>query len=389
MEGARVLKGKNPKNVMFIMVSYLPIPGKLGEMKTKPTQNAIRQLNSYGIQPDMIIARSAASLDKRRKNKIAIQCNLSADDVISAPDIESIYDVPLNFEKDNLGERILDILHLKLKKKKNDLKEWKAFTRKVKNAKKKLDIAVVGKYFDTGDFVLSDVYISVIEAIKYSAYKQGAKPKLHWLNSKDFESGKTKVSTLSKYDGVIVPGGFGETGIEGKLKVIKYLREKKIPYFGLCYGMQLATIEYARNVLKLKDANTHEINPKAKHLIVDIMPEQKKLIEENNYGATMRLGVYPAKLKKGTIAQTLYGVNKVEERHRHRYEINPEYINQLEEGGIVFSGTSPDGRLMEIMELPKSVHPFFLATQFHPELQARPLRPHPLFTGFIKAALKK
>lgn len=389
IEAARVLKVKNPDDVLFIMVSYLPIPGTLGEMKTKPTQNAVRQLNSYGVQPDFIIARSAVSLDKKRKEKIAIQCNLNIENVISAPDIESIYDVPINFEKDNLGNILLASLKLKHKQKETNLVEWKAFAAKCKNAKKEVNIAVVGKYFNTGDFVLSDAYISVIEAVKYSSYIQGAKPKLHWISSKAFEDGKLKISSLKNYDGVIVPGGFGETGIEGKMKVIKYVRENKIPYLGLCYGMQLAVIEYARNVLKLKDAQTHEINPEAQHLIVDIMPEQKELLKDKNYGGTMRLGVYPAELKKGTIAHKLYKVDSIEERHRHRYEINPDYIDRIVEGGMVFSGTSPDGRLMEIAELPKSEHPFFLGTQFHPEMQARPLNPHPLFTGFIKASLMR
>lgn len=388
IEAARVMSSRNPKDVVFVMVSYLPIPHNLGEMKTKPTQNAVRQLNSYGVQPDMIIARSAEPLDDKRKEKIATQCNVSMEDVISAPDVESIYDVPLDFEKEHVGERLLELLDLPQKKhKKADLAEWKAFTTQAKKTKRTISIAVVGKYFDTGNFMLSDAYISVIEAIKYSSYLGNAKPDIHWLNSKDFESGKVNLELLSTYDGIIVPGGFGETGIEGKLMVIRYARENKIPYFGLCYGMQLATIEYARNVLKLKDAHTHEINPKAKHLIVDIMPEQKKLLENKQYGATMRLGSYPAKLKKGTLAAKLYGADTTEERHRHRYEINPVYIKKLEKGGLVFSGTSPNGKLMEIMELPETVHPFFLGTQFHPELQARPLSPHPLFNGFVKACL--
>lgn len=351
IEAARVLKVKNPNDVLFVMVSYLPVPGTLGEMKTRPTQHAVQQLNSYGIQTDVVIARSTIPLDKKRKEKIAIQCNLHIENVISAPDIESIYDVPINFEKDNIGELILNLLNLKKTQKETNLKEWKAFANRCKNAKEEINIAVVGKYFDTGDFVLSDAYISVIEAMKYSAYKYGTKPKLHWINSKAFEDGTLKPASLKKYDGIIVPGGFGETGIEGKLKVIKYARENNIPYFGLCYGMQLAVIEYARNVLKLKDAQTHEINPNSSHLVVDIMPEQKKLLADKKYGATMRLGVYPAKLKKGTIAQKLYGTDKIEERHRHRYEINPDYISRLVEGGVVFSGTSPDDKLMEIAEL--------------------------------------
>lgn len=389
MEAARVLKIKHPNDVIFIMVSYLPIPGKLGEMKTRPTQNAVRQLNSYGIQPDFIIARSKVPLDLKRKDKISIMCSVPAEHVISAPDIESIYDVPLNFEKDRLSEYILKALHLKNQKGGEGLGPWKAFVGKVKNAKKEVNVAIVGKYFDTGDFMLSDAYISVIEAVKYSAYKCGAKPKLTWLNAKDFEAGKAKVAELKKYDGIIVPGGFGESGIEGKLAVIKYARENKIPYFGLCYGMQLMTIEFARNVLGFRDANTAEINPQSKHLVIDIMPEQKKLIASGNYGGSMRLGSYPAILGKGTIARKAYGAEIIRERHRHRYEVNPEYIEMIETKGLKFTGKSPDGKLMEIAELPQDKHPFFLGTQFHPEFQARPLSPHPLFTEFIKASLER
>ncbi|MFQ5662078.1 MAG: CTP synthase, partial [Candidatus Paceibacteria bacterium] len=388
IEAARVLKVKNPDNVLFVMMSYLPIPGKLGEMKTRPTQNAVRTLNSYGVQPDIIIARSECALDRKRKEKIATSCNVPASLVISAPDIESIYDVPVNFEKDNLGENVLGLLGDNSKKRKTDLRKWQNFTRKSKkarNGKKSVNIAIVGKYFDTGNFVLSDAYLSVIEAIKFSSYQLGVKPIIHWVNSKDLDKDATKVKTLGEYDGILTPGGFGEKGIEGKLKVIKYARENKIPYFGLCYGMQLVVIEYARNVLKLKDANTGEIDSDAKHKVIDVMEEQKEKLAKNNYGGTMRLGVYSANLKKDTIAQKAYSTNKISERHRHRYEVNPKYIEKLSRGGLVFSGVSPDKKLMEIAELSKDKHPFFLATQFHPEFQARPLSPHPLFTAFIKA----
>jgi CTP synthase len=391
IEAARVLKMQKPNDVLFIMMSYLPIPNKLGEMKSKPTQNAIRLLNSCGVQPDIIIARSEKPLDNKRKEKIATSCSVRAEHVISAPDIESIYDVPINFEKDNLGDIVLELLGSKNKKKETDLKDWKKFVTKSKKAlggKKEIDIAVVGKYFDTGDFVLSDAYISIIEALKFSAYEVGVKPVLHWMSSKDFDKGGAKLKQLKKYDGIIIPGGFGETGIDGKLKVIQFARENKVPYFGLCYGMQLAVIEYARNVLKMKDASTAEINSKAKDIVIDIMPDQKKKLEDKDYGGTMRLGSYPAKLKKGTIARKAYGTDEIEERHRHRYEVNPEYIEKLSSGDLVFSGTSPNGKLMEIAELPTKVHPFFLAVQFHPEFQARPLSPHPLFTEFIKASVK-
>ena len=259
--------------------------------------------------------------------------------------------------------------------------------RPILGANDRVNIGIVGKYFDTGDFMLSDAYISVIEAIKFSCYKLGVRPNISWVNSKEFE-GKKKTSSLNEYDGIIVPGGFGETGIEGKLKVIEHARKNKIPYFGLCYGMQLAVVEYARNVLKIRDAQTAEINAASKNLIVDIMPEQKELLEKDQYGATMRLGRYPARLKEGTIAHKEYGTNRINERHRHRYEINPKYIERLEKGGLIFSGTSPNKKLMEIAELSKSEHPFFLGTQFHPEFKAHPLSPHPLFTAFINASIQ-
>lgn len=389
IEAARILKLKNPDDVIFVLVSYLPIPSTLGEMKTRPTQNAVRNLNSYGVQPEIIIARGTAALDERRKEKIAVSCNVLTENVISAPDVESVYDVPLNFEKDNLGGIILKSLKLKTKSE-EDMKDWRAFTGKVKSAKEEVNIAVIGKYFDTGDFVLSDAYISVIEAVKYSAYKLGKKPNLTWLNSKDlsaFGGEKKEVSLLKNYDGVIVPGGFGESGIEGKLKAIKFVRENKIPYLGLCYGMQLAVIEYARNVIGLKDANTTEIDPNSKNPVIDIMAGQEKNIENNKYGGTMRLGAYKATLGSGTIARAAYGEDEVWERHRHRYEVNSDYIKKIESAGLVFSGKSPDGTLMEIVELPRSAHPFFLGTQFHPEFKARPLHPHPLFTEFMKAVI--
>lgn len=389
IEAARVMKAKNPNDVLFIMVTYLPVPSKVGEMKTKPTQNAIRQLNSYGVQPTIVIGRSEEVIDNRRKRKIAEQCNIQWDHVISAPDVESIYDVPLNFAKDSIDDVVLKELNLSRRKRTPDMKKWKAFVDQVHNPKREVNIAVVGKYFDTGDFVLSDAYISVIEAVKFSAFSLGAKPNLTWISSQSFESGERKLSELKKYDGVIVPGGFGKTGIEGKIKAIEYIRKNKIPYFGLCYGMQLAVVEYARNVAGIKGATTREMDKKAEHQVITIMEDQKEKLKNKNYGGTMRLGVYPAVLKKGSIAHAAYKATEVEERHRHRYEVNPEYVDTLEKEGLVFSGTSPDKSLMEIAELPQSEHPFFVGTQFHPELQARPLNPHPLFTAFIKAALKK
>jgi CTP synthase len=388
MDAARVMKMRFPEDVLFVLVSYLPVPGTLGEMKSKPTQNAVRDLNSYGIQPDFLIARAPHPLDDKRKEKIAVACSIPAEHVISAPDIKSIYDAPLNFEKDRIGEMLLAALKLPVKKSAG-LKAWKKFVDRVNHSKKEVKIAIVGKYFDTGDYVLSDAYLSVIEAIKFSGAALGVKPVITWINAKHFETGKEKVSMLSKFDGVIVPGGFGETGIEGKIKAIQFAREKKIPYFGLCYGMQLMTVEYARHALGLKGANTAEIDPKAPHIIVGVMEDQKEKIAKGRMGGSMRLGTYPAYLKKGSIARAAYKQEMVQERHRHRYEINNEYVEQLEKAGLIFSGTSPDRSLMEIAELPKSAHPFMLGTQFHPELQARPLSPHPLFTAFLSAALAK
>ena len=390
IEAARTLRMKYPDNVLFVIVSYLPVPGTIGEMKTRPTQHAVRQLNSYGVQPDFLIARSTHPLDEKRKEKLAIWCNIRKDHVISAPDIKSIYEAPLNFEKDKLGDALLDALHLP-EKRRTSLAAWKKFALAAMDTKRpEVAIAIVGKYFDTGDFMLSDAYLSVIEAIKFSAAKLNRRPKISWVNSKDLEKGREKaVAGLAKYQGIIVPGGFGETGIEGKLKAIRYARERRIPYFGLCYGMQLMVIEYARNVLGLTNAHTTEIQKNSKDPVVDLMLEQKKHLSDNKYGGTMRLGAYPCYLKKGTMARAAYKKELVEERHRHRYEINPAYIKQLEEGGLVFSGTSPDSVLMEIAELPRKVHPFMLGTQFHPEFQARPLIPHPLFTEFLRAAISR
>lgn len=384
LEAIRMMKLEAPEDIAVIMVSYLPVPGSIGEMKTKPTQTAVRLLNETGVFADMIIARSTAHVDNKRKEKIAKFCNVKPENIISAPDVESIYDIPLNFEKDHLSDRLCDLLDFKCSKK-IDLSEWKKFVSKSKNTKDVVKIAVVGKYFSSGDFVLSDVYISILEAIKYSSYKQGLKPEITYLGSQHFED-KKNLKELKKYDGVLVPGGFGKTGIDGKLHVIEFVRKNKIPYFGICYGMQLAVLEYARNVLKLSDSSTEEINPKAKDLVIGVMPDQKEKIANGDMGGSMRLGQYPAVLKKGSIAQQSYKTNKVLERHRHRYEVNPDYVMELENKGISFTGKSPDGRLMEIMELSTDEHPFFVGVQFHPELQARPLDPHPLFTAFIKAS---
>ncbi|MDQ3245045.1 MAG: CTP synthase [bacterium] len=389
LEAARMLKMEHPRDVSFVMVSYLPTPAKVGEMKTKPTQHASRMLNGSGIQADILIARANTPLDEKRKEKLSLFCNISSDKIISAPDVDSIYDIPLNFEKEKFSEKICDIMGVVCKKPDVSLwNKWRNFAKHAHNGKKVVKIAMIGKYFETGDFVLSDSYLSVIEAVKYSSYLQNRKPIISWLNAVDFENNPTKLKELKKYDGIVVPGGFGSRGVEGKLKAVKYARENKIPYLGLCYGMQMMVIEYARNVLGLKDANTREVNPSSKNIIIDVMESQKDVLKNNSYGGTMRLGGYKAVLSDGTIARNAYGVKEVLERHRHRYEVNNTYVADLEAKGLVFSGRSPDGYLMEIAELPKSVHPFFLGTQFHPEFLARPLTPHPLFTAFIKACIK-
>ncbi len=386
LEAARMMKLYDPENVLFVMVSYLPIPSKIGEMKTKPTQHAIRTLNSSGIQPNFIIARSEKEVDEPRRKKIAINCNIAKEDVVSAPDIDSIYEVPLNFEKDALGDRILDKFNLK--KRKKDLDQWKDLVRRTREAKKEVDIGVVGKYFSTGDFCLSDSYISVIEAIKHACANNNCHPNLHWINSEDVEN---KKRSLGKYDGIIVPQGWGSRGAEGKIATIKYCREKGKPYFGLCYGMQMAVIEFARNVCGFKDANSIEVDPGTPHSVIHIMPDQEEVISNGQYGGTIRLGGWPCKLIKNTRLAKAYGKKTkettVSERHRHRYEFNNEFRETLEKNGLVVSGVSPDGKIVEAIEL--SDHPFFVGTQFHPEYISRPLDPHPLFLEFIKACLKQ
>lgn len=385
LEAARMMRIKNKGQVLVAMVSYLPVPSKVGEMKTKPTQYAVRTLNSAGIQPDFIIARADRPLDQKRKEKLAVFCNIREEDVISAPDVDSVYHLPVNFEKGGMGNMILEKFGLKSRK--NDLDQWEKLSEKIKGLTKTVKIGVVGKYFSTGEFVLSDSYISVIEAIKHAAYFNGVKPELSWIDSLDYEKRPKKARELSGFDGIVVPGGFGERGIEGIITAINYTRENRIPYLGLCYGMQLAVIEYARNKAGIAQATTAEVAPQSKEAVVDLMPEQKEKMKQADYGGTMRLGAYPAVIKKGTRAYEAYGNTKISERHRHRYEINPEFIRRLEKAGMIFSGTSPDRKLMEIMELGSKEHGFFMGCQFHPEFQSFPQKPHPLFREFIKAAI--
>ncbi len=382
LEAARRMRLKYPEQVMFIMVSYLPIPAKIGEMKTKPTQTAVRTLQSAGIQPDFILARAEKPLDNKRKEKISIFCNVAPEDVISSPDVDSIYLVPLVYKEQGLDRRILHKFGLKARG--TDLKEWKRKLVDIpKQAKRTVKIAMVGKYFATGAFTLADSYISVIESLRHAAWANKVKPEFTWIDSEDFEKGKKDLSILSNFDGVVVPGGFGSRGVEGIISAIRYVRENKIPYLGLCYGMQLATIEFARHVAGLKKANTTEIDPKTPHPVIDLMLEQKKNLASSRYGGTMRLGNYSCRLIKGTKAQAAYGELNILERHRHRYEFNNKYRRQLEKKGLVIAGVNQKQNLVEIVELKD--HPFFVGTQFHPEFKSRPLRPHPLFREFIAA----
>ena len=387
LEAARMMRLKSPNDVLFILVSYLPIPKKVGEMKTKPTQYAARSLNSAGIQADFILARAEKPLDKKRREKLSVFCNIPIENIISAPDTDSVYEVPLNFEKEELGNKILQKFNLNSRR--DDLRDWEQLVKKIKSIKKQVKIAVVGKYFATGDFVLSDSYISVIEAVKHASWANNVNPNLTWVDSKKIEDNPNQVKILNNYDGIIVPGGFGSRGVEGIIEAIKYARVNQIPFLGLCYGMQLAVIEFARNVANFKDANSTEINPKTKYPVIDLMEEQKEKLKEKKYGGTMRLGAYKCRLQQKTHAYKAYNNSLIFERHRHRYEFNNKYKNDLENKGMVFSGINPEMDLVEIIELKKSNHPFFVATQFHPEFKSRPLKPHPLFRDFIKSAIKK
>ena len=385
LEAARMLKLHHPKDVFFILVSYLPVPEMIGEMKTKPTQYAVRSLNMTGIQPDMILGRAPVPLDKPRKKKLSVFCNLDKEYIISAPDVKSIYEVPLNFEKDNLGQKILSKFGLRPKKK-TDLKDWEKLVNVIKTAEKTVKIGIVGKYFESGKFILTDSYISVIEAVKHAAWFFKYKPEIVWLSADDYIDDAAKLKELKKYDGIIIPGGFGTRGVEGKIKAIQFCREQKVPLFGLCFGMQLAVIEFARNVCGLTEANSTEVSPDCQEPVIDVIPEQKDLLSQNKYGGTMRLGEYPCEIASGTISSRAYKNSLISERHRHRYEFNNEFRDALTSKGLILAGINPEKDLVEIIELKD--HPFFAATQFHPEFKSRPTRPHPLFREFIKACLK-
>jgi CTP synthase len=383
LEAARMMRLQHPDDVAFVLVSYLPIPSKIGEMKTKPTQYAVRSLNAAGIQPDFLLCRAERPLDKPRREKLAIFCNMHPANVIGAIDVDNIYKVPLNFEKEGLGEKILK--RFDLAPRANTFRVWKTMLGKMTGARTPVRIGIVGKYFATGNFILADSYISVIEAIKHAAWAQHLKPELVWISSEEYEKNPSAVKELSRCDGIIVPQGWGSRGAEGKIAAIKYIREHNIPYLGLCYGMQMAVIEFARNVAGLKGAHSLEADSRTPHPVIHIMPEQEKYLKQKQYGGTIRMGNWPCRITPKTRTAAAYGPNTkiVQERHRHRYEFNMDYRKRLEAKGLVVSGTSPDGKLVEAIELPK--HPFFIGTQFHPEYKSHPEAPHPLFLAFIKA----
>ncbi len=383
LEAARMLKMKNPEDVYFIMVSYLPTPSLLGEQKSKPTQYAIRTLNSAGINPDFILCRADRPVADNIKKTISVVCSLPKERVISAPDVYSIYDIPVNFEKENLGEVMLNSMGLKPRIK--NMKDWIKFSKKIRALKKEVTIGIVGKYFNFKS--CKDTYISVIESINHASWFYDRKPKILWLDSEKYEEDPENLKELDDVDGIIVPGGFGRRGTEGMVLAAEYARKKKIPYFGLCLGMQVMTIEFARNICGFKGAHSEELEPKTPHPVIHLMDEQKKHMSVNNYGATMRLGAYPCVLKKGTNSFKAYGKNKISERHRHRYEFNNKYRKKMESKGFVIAGIYPKKNLVEIAEIKD--HPFMVGVQFHPEFKSRPLDPHPLFRDFIKNCLKK
>ncbi|MFH1636901.1 MAG: CTP synthase [Candidatus Woesearchaeota archaeon] len=401
-------------DVVYVLITYLPIPSHIEEMKTKPTQQAIRLLTEHGIIPDFIVCRAKKALDEVRKRKIETYANVKSDYVISEPDIDTIYRIPLDLEKENLGLKILKEFKLKPKAK-PDWKKWKNLVEAIVGSKKEVKVAIVGKYVNIGDYQLIDSYISINEALKHAGANLDVKVKIVWIDSKQFEKHPEEVKVLKDCNGLIVPGGFGSSGVEGKIKAIKFARENNIPFLGLCYGMQLAVIEFARNVCGMEDANTSEVDEKTKHPVIDILTAQKKLMEESKYGGTMRLGAYAAMLKDGSQVLELYkerleedseavkklknckeelfrlgilekGKKTVLERHRHRYEVNPKFIPELENKGLVFSGyhiREDKTKLMEFIELPE--HKFFMATQAHPEFKSTLTKPAPLFYGFLKA----
>jgi CTP synthase len=364
------------QNVLYMHVTLVPWIPAAGEMKTKPTQHSVKELRSIGIQPDMLVCRSDRPLPEGFKEKVSGFCDVAAECVIACPDANSIYEVPLLLEREGLAHQALELLQLEQRN--PDLTQWARLVDRLYHPTKNIEIAIVGKYVRLGD-----AYLSVIEALRHAAIDLDSALNVRWVNSEDIEA-QSPEQFLDGVDGIIVPGGFGARGIDGKIAAIQYARSQKIPFFGLCLGMQCSVIEWARHLVQLEDANSSEFNAHAQNPVINLLPEQQDVVD---LGGTMRLGLYPCRLAPNTLAFRLYQEEVIYERHRHRYEFNNAYRNLLIESGYAVSGTSPDGRLVEIVELPN--HPFFIASQFHPEFQSRPNKPHPLFKGFIQAALEQ
>jgi len=362
------------EKVMYIHVTLVPFLSISGELKTKPTQHSVKELRSIGIQPDVIVCRSERHISKDLKDKIALFCNLPSDWVIQNIDAEILYEVPLMLEKEGLGDIVCKRLDLKCGK--PDLAEWAEMVNKQKNLSKSVTIALVGKYV-----MLHDAYLSIVEALKHGGISNDSEVKIKWINSENLLPENYR-ELLAKADGILVPGGFGDRGIEGKILAARYARETNTPYFGICLGMQLAVIEFARNVVGLEGAHSSEFNEKTAYPVIDLMPEQRDIDEK---GGTMRLGIYPCKIIEGSRSSQIYGEELIYERHRHRYELNNEFRDLLASKGLSLTGLSPSERLVEIVELPE--HPWFVGVQFHPEFKSRPNRPHPLFRDFIRASL--
>ncbi|MFC7319378.1 CTP synthase [Halobacillus campisalis] len=375
LEAIRQIKSDIGRDhVMYLHCTLVPYLKAAGEMKTKPTQHSVKELRSLGIQPDVIVLRTESEISDDMKEKIALFCDINKQAVIEAGDADTLYDVPLTLQEQKLDE--LTCQHFGLQTAPADMTEWNNLVNQVKNLKEKATIGLVGKYVE-----LPDAYISVVEALKHAGYSFDADIEVKWVNSEEVTASNV-ADQLSDVDGILVPGGFGDRAIEGKIQAIRYAREEKVPFLGICLGMQLATVEFARHELGLEGAHSAEINPSTPHPIIDLLPEQKEI---SDLGGTLRLGIYPSRLKHGTKAMEAYGEEVVYERHRHRFEFNNHYREQMEAAGFIFSGTSPDGRLVEIIEVED--HPWFVASQFHPEFKSRPTRPQELFHGFIGAIM--
>ncbi|OGK52537.1 CTP synthase [Candidatus Roizmanbacteria bacterium RIFCSPLOWO2_01_FULL_44_13] len=383
-EASRLLTLKHPDDVAHIHVSYVPTPRHLGEPKTKPTQLSVRTLNSLGIQPDFIVARSEQYMDERRRERFALFCNVHSENIISAPDVKSPYEVPLVLEDQKLNEKILK--RLKLSFKKPNLTTWKKFIDGIYSKKAKtIKIAIVGKYFGTGNYQLRDSYAALFDALDHASWKVGVNLETKWIDAESVE--RKGGEMIGRPDGIIVPIGWGERGAEGMIAAAGYARDKKIPYLGLCYGLQHAVISFARDVIGWPDADTEEKNKATKHQVIHLMPAQKKYMDRRAYGGTMRLGTWDARVKKGTRAYEIYGKIDTSERHRHRYEFNDKYVKDFERHGLIISARSVVENLCEIIELPKDRHPFYFGTQGHPEYKSQPTKPHPIFVAFLRACV--